>query len=99
MSKVKQNMPTAPGVLQPKTPPAPRTVPVAAAAPGVSQSSAAATSPSTSPLPGGPGPAQTYVLGPGDVGRTAIQFGNRNYILLDHIVCLRRTRTARERAV
>ena len=85
MSKVKQNTPTAPGVLQPVTPPAPRTIPVPPAAPGTTRSSAAATSPSNKPLAGPAGRSQSHTIGASDVGAIQLTLGNRSYNLQEHL--------------
>ena len=90
MAKIKVSIPQAPTILPAVTPPAPRTTPVAPAPPSASalSSSAAATSPSQKPLTpqrGAPGPAQSYTLTIGDVGRTSIQFGGQVYNLLEHL--------------
>ena len=85
MTKIRQDVAQAKGLLVVSPVPAPRTVPVPAAPPGSIQTSSTATSPSVNPLKGAAGRSQSYVLQAADVGRTSIQFGGRSYNLLEHL--------------
>lgn len=90
MARVKVDHSVAKGFLVTGTPPAQVNAPVPPAAPGTTQSSAAAVTTQPKPYdgpraPSAGGSAQSYRLTAADIGSATFTFGNRGYNVIDSL--------------